>query len=66
MRLGGLGRALRVDDNLRQTIAVAQVDEDQLALVPAVSHPAGEDDTLAFVGGGQLATGDSAEGGGMG
>ena len=41
-------------------VAVAQVDEDQLAVVAAMRHPASEDDALALIGGGQLAAGDGA------
>ena len=45
--LGGLGRELRVDHELRDPAAVAQVDEDQAAVVAAPRGPAGEDDPLA-------------------
>ncbi len=55
VRRRGLRRTLRVKDHLRQPIAIAQVDEDELAVVAAARDPAGEHDALADVGGGQLA-----------
>ena len=45
--LGRLGRELRVDHELRDPAAVAQVDEDQAAVVAAACDPAGEDELLA-------------------
>src|SRR5256886_4470523 len=44
-----LGRAFRVDDELADPGLVAQVDEDQPAVVAAASDPAGECVTLADV-----------------
>jgi len=44
-----LGRAFRVDDELADPGLVAQVDEDQSAVVAAASDPAGECVTLADV-----------------
>ena len=35
-----LGRRLRVEDDLHQAGAVAQVDEDEAAVVAAAVHPA--------------------------
>ena len=40
--LGRLGRALRVDHELRDPGAVAEVDEDEAAVVAAARDPAGE------------------------
>ncbi len=38
----GIGGALRVEDQLHETGTVAQVDEDQAAVVAAAVHPAGD------------------------
>jgi hypothetical protein len=46
-----LGRAFRVDDELADPGLVAQVDEDQPAVVAAAGDPAGEGVTLADVPG---------------
>ena len=48
---------LRLEDDLSQTIAIAQVDEDQAAVVATGIDPAVEDDLLADVVSGQLAAG---------
>ena len=40
--LVGLGRVGRVDDDLGDPVAVAEVEEDQLAVVAAAVDPAGE------------------------
>ena len=45
--LGRLGCELRVDHELRDPAAVAQVDEDQAAVVAAARDPAREDERLA-------------------
>ena len=42
-----LGRGLGVEDELQQAGAVAQVDEDQAAVVAAAVHPAGHADLVA-------------------
>ena len=46
---GRLGCALGVDDELREPALVAQVDEDEPAVVAARGRPAGERETLADV-----------------
>ena len=57
-RLGageGLGtRELGVEGDLGHALAVAQVDEDEAAVIAAVPDPAGEHDLLADVLGAQL------------
>jgi hypothetical protein len=35
-----------IEDNLRQAVPVAQVDEDEPAMVPALGHPPTEGDLL--------------------
>ena len=48
-RLGGLGRMLGVDDELRHAGVVAQVDEDEAAVVAPRVRPAGESQRLPDV-----------------
>ena len=55
------GVGLGVEDHLRQAVAVAQVNEDQLAVVAPVGDPARERDLVAHVRGGQLAAGSRAQ-----
>ena len=59
--LGGLESiaigVLGVEVNLRDALAVAQVAEDQAAMIAAAAHPTGEGDLLADVGGAKLAAG---------
>ena len=52
VRLGG---AARVEDELHETGAVAQVDEDEVAVVAPARHPAGDAYLAAHVGDAQLA-----------
>ena len=54
-RLGA--RKLRVERALRETLTVAQVDENETAVVAAVLHPTIQRDGSANVAGAQLATG---------
>ena len=49
-----------VDDDLRQAVAVAQVDEDEPAVVAAAMHPAGDPDLAPGVVAAQLAARDVA------
>ncbi len=57
-RLGGLeGRRVRVGDHLGQAVVVAQVDEQEAAVVAHPVDPAGEADGLADVSGAERATG---------
>ena len=53
----GLGRVGLVDDDLGQPVAVAQVEEDELAVVAAPMDPAGQPGGRAGIGGAQLAAG---------
>ena len=55
--LGGFGR---VHDDLGDPVAVAQVEEDELAVVAATMDPAGQPRVDARVGGAQLAAGMAA------
>ena len=50
-----LRRLRRVEDELHEAAAVAQVDEDQAAVVAPAVHPAGEAHLAAHVGGAELA-----------
>ena len=50
-----LGRDPRVEDELYEARTVAQVDEDQIAVVAPAGHPAGEAHLAADVGEAQLA-----------
>jgi hypothetical protein len=50
----------RLEDDLGEALAIAEVDEDGAAMVAAVLDPAEQDDGLADVAGGELATGVSA------
>jgi hypothetical protein len=43
----GLGRRLRVTDNLGQAIAVTKVDKNQAAVIAVAVHPPLEDRSLA-------------------
>ena len=45
----GAAGMLRVEGDLRNALAVAQVDEDQAAVVAATPHPTGEGHLLANV-----------------
>ena len=51
----GVGRGRRVDDDLDQAGAIAQIDEDQAAVVADGVHPALQDDRLADVFGADFA-----------
>ena len=57
---GRLGRALRVDDELADPRRVAEVDEDEPAVVAAPRDPAGERVALADVVGPELARSEVA------
>ena len=48
---------LGVEVDLRDALTVAQVAEDQAAMIAAAAHPTGEGDLLADVGGAKLAAG---------
>ena len=52
---GAPGRDPRVEDELNEARTVAQVDEDEVAVVAPASHPAGEAHLAADVGEAQLA-----------
>jgi hypothetical protein len=54
-RLGGGERVAGMEDQLHEAGAVAQVDEDEPAVVAAAVHPAGEPDVAARVAGAQVA-----------
>ena len=56
---------LRVKGDLRHAVAVAQVDEDEAAVVAAVPDPAGERHGLADVLAAQLAAGMGVHGVGV-
>ena len=58
----GVARGLRVHDELHEPRAVAQVDEDQPAVVAAAMDPAGDADLGAAARGGQVAGPGVAEG----
>jgi hypothetical protein len=51
--MGG-GGALGIEDDLDQTVAVTEVDEEEAAVVATAVEPALEHDSLADVGGAQL------------
>ena len=55
-----LGRVRRVHDDLGDPVPVAQVEEDELAVVAAAVDPAGQARAAARVGGTQLAAGMAA------
>ena len=57
-RLGGRGRALGVDDELCDARVVAQVDEDEAAVIPPGRDPARKRQRLADVLGTRLAAHD--------
>jgi hypothetical protein len=50
-----LRRGLRIEHHLRHTLAIAQVDEHDGAVVTADLHPAEKNDFFADVGGAQSA-----------
>ncbi len=56
-----LGDARRVEHELHHAAAVAEIDEDEVAVVAAARDPAGEAHLAADVGGAQLARIDVAE-----
>ena len=56
---------LRVEVDLRDALAVAQVAENQAAVIAATAHPAGEGDLLAHVLGAKLAAGAGVHGMGV-
>src|SRR5205823_6567686 len=49
-RLRGVGRAFGIDDELDQARVVAEVDEDQAAVVTSTCNPPGDGDRAADVG----------------
>jgi hypothetical protein len=49
------GADLRVENDLRNASAVAQFEEDEIAVVAAAVDPAHQDHLLAGVGGSQIA-----------
>jgi hypothetical protein len=51
----GFGGDFLVEDDLRDAGAVAEVEEDEVAVVAAAVDPAHEDNVLAGVGGAQIA-----------
>ena len=53
---------LGVEVDLRDALTVAQVAEDQAAVVAATAHPTGEGNLLADIGGAELATGAGVHG----
>ncbi len=59
--LGRLRRGLGIDDDLEQALLVAQVDEDEAAVVAAGGHPAREPHAAARVGGPQPAAARSRQ-----
>ncbi len=58
--LVGLGREVGREDDLGQSLAVPEIDENQAAVVAAELHPAHEADFAALVGHGQLGAGMGA------
>ena len=60
--LGRRGRALRVDHELRHTGVVAEVDEDEPAVIAAARSPAGEREHVADVRRARLAAHEIAPG----
>src|SRR5262249_44764774 len=52
---GGLGRPIRVDDELDDACVVAQVDEDQAAVVAPTGRPPGQLEAFADVAAARLA-----------
>ncbi len=46
----GEGRRIGIGDALRDAVVVAQVDEEQTAMVAHAMHPAGQPDRLADIG----------------
>ena len=58
--VGGLAAGVGVEDKLREAVAVAQVDEDQAAVVAVGMDPAGKFDFLADIGFAELAAGVGA------
>ncbi len=59
---GRAARVLGVKGDLRHALAVAQIDEDQAAMVTPVPHPAGQGHGLADIIISQLSTGMSVQG----
>ncbi len=49
----GVFRGVRIEHDLGQPLAVAQIHEDELAVIPAVIDPTEQHDLLADVGGSQ-------------
>ena len=45
----GLGKPFRIQDNLCQALAIAQINKDDAAVVPAALHPAHQVDCLADI-----------------
>ena len=61
--LGGLeGRRIRIGDDLRQAVMVAEVDEEQPAVIAHAVHPARQADVGADIRGAERAAGMSAIG----
>jgi hypothetical protein len=45
----GLGRDLRIKDQLRQALTVSQIEEDQVTVIPIRLHPTGQHHLLASI-----------------
>ena len=54
------GRKVLIQHNLRNAVAIAQVEEDEVAVIAPAIHPTHQRDGLAGVGGAQFAAGVSA------
>ena len=61
-RVMSLGRVGVIDDDLGESVAIAEVQEDQLAVVATSMDPARQPDAGTLVGGAQGATGMGAIG----
>jgi hypothetical protein len=62
----GIGSFFGIRDDLGDAVAIAQVEEREMAVVAAPMDPAGERDALTDLLGAQLAAGVAAEGGAHG
>jgi hypothetical protein len=51
----GIRRNLRAEDNLGQTVAIAQINKNKASVVPSVLNPAHEAYTLSDVAAGESA-----------
>jgi hypothetical protein len=55
--VGGRAALVNIEDDLRQSVTIAKVDDEELAVVAVVMDPTGEPDLMPLVGFAELSAG---------